>query len=109
VAIGYGAMVWFARGERPSQEAMKKMVSGVAVHLRDRLLGLGKKRPDRGTLRERIAEALRDLPGQLSPDAQIDVQAEADEPAAAQTDLSRPEPKRFLRRRRKSHPEGVEG
>ncbi len=77
VTIGYGSMVWFARGERPSQEAMRRMVAGVALHLRDRLLGLGKKKPDRGTLRKRIGEALQDLPSQLRPDAK------AEEPGAS--------------------------
>ncbi len=65
VAIGFGAMAWFAHGERPSQEAMKRIVAGVALHLRDQLLGLGKKKPDRGALRKRITEALKELPGPL--------------------------------------------
>ena len=40
VAIGYGAVLWFDRGERPTQEAMKALVSGLSVRLRDRLLSL---------------------------------------------------------------------
>ena len=64
VVIGYAAMIWFSRGERPSQQAMRKMVSEVTVHLRDSLLSLGKKRPDRVTLRQRITQALQDLPSQ---------------------------------------------
>jgi hypothetical protein len=39
----------------------------VADHLKDQLLGLGEKKPDRATLRERIVEALNGLPGQLRP------------------------------------------
>jgi small GTP-binding protein len=62
VAIGYGALVWFDRGERPTQETMKKLVSGVSLHLRDQLLSLGRKRPDEETLRQRISEGLRNLP-----------------------------------------------
>jgi small GTP-binding protein len=69
VTIGFAAMMWFARGERPTQEAMKRMVSDVAVHVRDRLLGLGKERPDRETLRQRLTQALKDLPGHLRPDS----------------------------------------
>ena len=68
VAIGYGAMVWFARGERPSQEALRAMASNVATYLRDQLQELGKDKPDKGTLRERISQALQDLPGNLRPD-----------------------------------------
>ena len=67
VAIGYGAMVWFDRGERPTQETMKRLVSGVTAHLADRLVSMGKRRPDRGTLRERLSEGLRDLPNPLDP------------------------------------------
>jgi small GTP-binding protein len=69
VAIGYGAMIWFERGERPTQETMKELVSGVTTHLADRLLSMGKKRPDKGTLRERLSEGLRDLPSNLDPAA----------------------------------------
>jgi small GTP-binding protein len=69
VTIGSAAMIWFARGERPTQEALKRMVSGVAMHVRDRLLGLGKERPDRETLRQRLTQALGDLPAHLRPDS----------------------------------------
>jgi len=67
VAIGYGAMMWFAYGERPTQEALQTVTTDVAIYLRDQLLGLGEKRSDRGTLRQRVSQALRDLPDQLRP------------------------------------------
>jgi small GTP-binding protein len=76
VTIGYGAMVWFDRGERPTQETMKRMVAGIAEHLRDSLLGLGSKRPDRITLGERISQALKDLPSSLRPDSGVQKLAE---------------------------------
>jgi len=69
VAIGYGAMMWFAYGEKPTRESMSKMVAGVTIYLRDQLLELGKKRPGTGTLRQRIARALKDLPRRFRPDA----------------------------------------
>jgi small GTP-binding protein len=62
VVIGYAAMLWFSRGERPTRQAMQRMVTDLTVHLRDSLLGLGRKRPDRVTLRERISQALQSLP-----------------------------------------------
>ena len=68
VAIGYAAMIWFAHGERPTQEALQKIVADVTNHLKEQLMGLGEKKPDRGTLRQRIAQALKDLPNQLRPD-----------------------------------------
>jgi len=71
VAIGYGAMMWFAYGEKPTREMMQKITTDVANHLRDQLLGLGEKKPDRGTLRKRIAQALKSLPDQFRPERKI--------------------------------------
>jgi small GTP-binding protein len=62
VAIGYGAMMWFAYGEKPTRASLQRTTTEIAIHLRDQLLGLGEKRPDRGTLRQRITQALKDLP-----------------------------------------------
>jgi hypothetical protein len=67
VAIGYAAMAWFAQGERPTRESLQQTVAGVTDYLKDQLMGLGEKKPDRGTLRERITQALNGLPGQLRP------------------------------------------
>ncbi|MFQ5613884.1 MAG: GTPase [Anaerolineae bacterium] len=67
VAIGYAAMVWFERGEKPTQEALQKIVAEVTTYLRDQLRDLGQKRPDRGTLRQRLTQALANLPRQLRP------------------------------------------
>lgn len=58
-------MLWFDRGERPTQQALRRIVGDVAVSLRDQLLGLGRRRPDKATLRQRISEALQDLPDRL--------------------------------------------
>ena len=69
VAIGYAAMVWFAQGERPTRESLQGIVTDVTTYLKDQLMGLGKKRPDRGTLRERITQALNNLPGHLRPNS----------------------------------------
>lgn len=68
VALGYAAMIWFARGERPTQEALRKLVTNVTEYLKERLLALGEKKPDRGSLRQRISQALVDLPSNLRPD-----------------------------------------
>ena len=62
VAIGYAAIAWFSRGERPSQAALGKLVADVTTYLKERLLDLGRKRPDKGTLRERVMEALKEGP-----------------------------------------------
>jgi small GTP-binding protein len=77
VAIGYAAMIWFAHGERPTQEAMQKIVADVTDHLKEQLMGLGEK-PDRGALRQRLAQALKDLPNQLRPDRKMPIDKEDD-------------------------------
>lgn len=70
VAIGYTAMTWFAHGERPTREGMHKIVADVTNYLKGQLMGLGEKKPGRGTLRERITQALNNLPDQLRPHPQ---------------------------------------
>jgi GTP-binding protein Era len=65
VTLGYGAMIWFAHGEQPTAEALRRIAGEVAGILRDRLLDLGKKKPDKRTLRQRLAEGLQDLPERL--------------------------------------------
>ena len=67
VAIGYAAMAWFSQGERPTRESLRQIVADVTDYLKEQLLTLGKKKPDRGTLRERITEALDNLPGRMRP------------------------------------------
>jgi len=69
VTIGYAAVAWFAYSEKPTQEALQKITADVTRLLNQQLVGLGEKRPDRGTLRERIAHALHALPSALRPDS----------------------------------------
>lgn len=65
VAMGYGAMMWFAYGERPTRESLQKVTTDIAAHLRDQLRSLGEQEPDRRTLRQRVTETLKDLPAHL--------------------------------------------
>ena len=67
VAVGYGAMMWFAYGEKPSRKQLQRLTSEVAQGLRDRLVGLGKKRPKKEKVRGSIVAALKDMPGRLRP------------------------------------------
>jgi len=67
VAIGYTAMAWFSRGERPTRESLRQIVADVTDYLKEQLLALGQKKPDRGTLRERLTEALNNLPERMRP------------------------------------------
>jgi small GTP-binding protein len=81
VAIGYAAMMWFSMGEKPSAEALRQMTTDVAGHLRQRLSGLGKKRPGKTPIRERIRQALEEMPNPLAredktPPAEIELDLE---------------------------------
>jgi len=61
-ALGYGAATWFERGEKVSRKAMEKISRAVTSTIIDRLKFFGKRRPKKGTLRERIQESLEDAP-----------------------------------------------
>ncbi|MBN1660288.1 MAG: 50S ribosome-binding GTPase [Anaerolineae bacterium] len=65
VALGYATMAWFAYGEKPSSDALRRLTNRVATRLRERLLGLGKKKPEKASLRDRIVQALHELRGEL--------------------------------------------
>jgi small GTP-binding protein len=62
VALGYASILWFERGERLSGEAAKRISKIVAEYLVESLKGLGKKKPDRKNLSERIRDALENSP-----------------------------------------------
>jgi hypothetical protein len=65
MAIGYAALMWFSRGERPTRGMMQRIVTETTTYLKDQLADLGKKRPDRDTVRNRITQALNEIAGQL--------------------------------------------
>lgn len=61
-ALGYGAAIWFERGERLSRKALENISRAVTSTVIDRLKTLGKRRPKKGTLRQKIQESLEDSP-----------------------------------------------
>lgn len=61
VAIGYAATVWFERGVKLSGAAMQRISKAVSETIVARLRNLGRSRPEKQTLRERVYEALEDL------------------------------------------------
>ena len=67
VAIGYAAMTWFARDERPSRDAFRKQTTEISLYLRGRLADLGRRKPNKGTLKQRVTQALQDMPRELQP------------------------------------------
>jgi len=68
VAMGYGAMLWFERGEKPSQELLQGTMREVGAYLREQLTRGGKDRPDQKGLRQRVQAALEGLPERFRPD-----------------------------------------
>jgi hypothetical protein len=61
-AMGYAAAIWFERGEKISHKTMEGISKGIATTVVDRLKSLGKRRPQKVTLRERIQETLEASP-----------------------------------------------
>ncbi|MDT8307637.1 MAG: DUF697 domain-containing protein, partial [Anaerolineae bacterium] len=62
VALGYAAILWFERGEQLSREATAKVARIVSDHLLEGLKGLGRRKPSRRRLSERVREALEKSP-----------------------------------------------
>ncbi len=62
VVMGYASILWFERGERLTNENLKQITRSVTSYLVDSLRNLGKNRPDKKGLQERIAEALEKAP-----------------------------------------------
>jgi small GTP-binding protein len=60
--MGYAAAIWFERGERLTGEALRRLTRTVTGHMLDSLRGLGRRRPSRRTLEEKVASALEDAP-----------------------------------------------
>ena len=67
VAVGYAAMTWFSRGERPSRATLAKMMRDMTLYLKERLSLWPNAPHDMAALREQITAALRDLPEHLVP------------------------------------------
>jgi small GTP-binding protein len=68
VTIGYASSVWFAEGERVSPQVLNKLTRDLSAYLRDQMKDLARKKPDEGTLMQRITLALKELPEQLRPE-----------------------------------------
>lgn len=64
VAMGYAAAIWFEQGERLSRQALGRISRAVSEMLVERLRNIGRKKPAKGDLQERLRQALEDLPSQ---------------------------------------------
>lgn len=61
-ALGYAAAVWFEQGTRLSRQRIREISQTVGRSIVERLKDLGRRRPDRRSLRDRIEAALRETP-----------------------------------------------
>ncbi len=61
-AMGYAAEVWFERGEKLSRQAVAQIAKAVSEVVIDRLKDLGRRRPRKIEIRERVNEILDSLP-----------------------------------------------
>jgi small GTP-binding protein len=62
VVMGYAAVRWFEKGEKLSNEALKRLTQGMTTTLLDTLKSLGKRKPGQKGLRERITQSLESSP-----------------------------------------------
>ena len=62
VVMGYAAILWFERGERLTGGNMKQITQAVTRYLLDSLRNLGRNKPSKQGLQERITEALEKAP-----------------------------------------------
>jgi small GTP-binding protein len=60
--MGYAAVLWFGKGERLTTSSIKKISSDMTQTLIDSLRSLGKKKPSKRILQERITQALEKSP-----------------------------------------------
>lgn len=62
VVMGYAAAIWFERGERLSNEALKKLMGEMTRYFLETLRSFGKRKPGRKGLQQRISESLEKSP-----------------------------------------------
>jgi GTPase len=62
VVMGYAAVIWFERGEKLSNETLKKLTAEMTQFLLTSLKDIVKKKPNKKSLQQRISESLEKSP-----------------------------------------------
>jgi small GTP-binding protein len=88
VVMGYAAILWFERGERLTGETLKQITKSVTQYLLDSLRGMGKSKPNKQTLQERMAAVLEAAP--MASRSVLDEEAKDDEGRKTEDDEGRP-------------------
>ena len=83
VVMGYASSVWFETGERLSNDTLKRLTSEITKSLLETLRGIGKRKPNKQSLKEQIEQSLQNMPIAANRTI-LDEQAAAEERAAAE-------------------------
>jgi small GTP-binding protein len=67
VVMGYAAIQWFEKGQKLSSETLKKLTRVLTASMLDTLKSLGKRKPSRKELEDRIRGSLQESPLAESP------------------------------------------
>jgi small GTP-binding protein len=81
VVMGYAAIQWFEKGEKLSSETLKKLTKVLTASMLDTLKSLGKRKPNRKELEDRIRGSLQESPLAESPKALDDQSAGMENPS----------------------------
>jgi len=81
VVMGYAAIQWFEKGQKLSSETLKKLTKVLTASMLDTLKSLGKRKPSRKELEDRIRGSLQESPLAESPKALDDQSAGVENPS----------------------------
>ena len=81
VVMGYAAIQWFEKGQKLSSETLKKLTKVLTASMLDTLKSLGKRKPSRKELEDRIRGSLQESPLAESPKALDDQSAGMENPS----------------------------
>jgi uncharacterized protein (DUF697 family) len=62
VTLGYASSIWVDRGERLSRETLGRISRATSQLIVERLKDMGRRKPKRSTLHQRLSEVIQDLP-----------------------------------------------
>jgi small GTP-binding protein len=81
VVMGYAAIQWFEKGQKLSSETLKKLTKVMTASMLDTLKSLGKRKPSRKELEDRIRGSLQESPLAESPKPLDDQSAGVENPS----------------------------
>jgi len=81
VVMGYAAIQWFEKGQKLSSETLKKLTKVLTASMLDTLKSLGKRKPTRKELEDRIRGSLQESPLAETPKALDDQSAGVENPS----------------------------